>query len=408
MNSYHDLWNKNSNFKPNETTSRLEKLVEELFAVQSQSGDKSFDWDNVWSIIDRFLEDGRYHDVITLLKKAQSRTDTAGLVSEVLLVAEHLCRLCGQYQTEVQRCRQSAEQAGQLELDLRQQLQRILNQTGDRPAPAKVPAPRIRVDFKIYCFGQFQLFYDNQSISEWNSQKARSVFKYLVAHHDRPVPKDVLMDLFWPNASIESARRNLHQAIYCLRHTLRQKDSDVSPILFENDCYLLNPELNIWIDAVEFKERIEAGRVLEQAGKHKEAAAVYELAEKLYAGDFLADDLFEEWPYVQREHLRSIYLDVTSRLSDYYLAQQDYTRLIHLGQKVLRHDNCYEDAHRWLMWGYLARGQRQLALRQYLQCVETLKTELDVSPSPETQTIYLQIAEGHDSLVLAGLEAHSL
>ena len=379
MNNHHDKFSGNLSFNSNETTSRLEKLVEEYFAVQSRSGDTGFDWDKMSSIVDTFLEDGRYHDVAELLKKAQNQPDKVGLVSEVLLVAEHLCRLCEQF----------------------------LNQTGDRLAPVNTPVKHTQLDFKIYCFSQFQLFYDDQSISEWNSQKARSVFKYLVAHHNRPVPKDVLMDLFWPNAGTEAARRNLHQAIYCLRHTLRQRESDISAILFENDCYLLNPELNIWIDVVEFKERVETGRALEKEGKQKEAAAVYELAEKLYSGDFLADDLFEEWPYIQREHLRSIYLDVASRLSDYYLSEQDFTRLIHLGQKVLRHDNCYEEAYRWLMWGYLARGQRQLALRQYLQCVETLKAELDVSPSPETQALYLQIAEGHDSLILAGLETYS-
>ncbi|MCB0165718.1 MAG: winged helix-turn-helix domain-containing protein [Anaerolineae bacterium] len=367
--------------------------------------DRSLEWDNVWSIIHRFLESGQYQQVTGLLKKAQTQPEKAGVDAEILLVAEHLCRLCQQYQTEVDRLRQAADNAGQLEGELRQRLQFMLGRADAQPALVKKQAKRTEIDFKIYCFGRFQIFHNDQCISEWTSLKARAVLRYLVAHQGRPVPKETLMDLFWPDANFEAARRNLHQAIYCLRHTLRREDSALSPILFENDCYLLNPALNIWVDYVEFKERVETGRVLEQAGRHKEAVAVYTLAERLYAGDFLADDLFEEWAYIQREHLRSLYLELTSRLSDYYLAQQDYSKLIHLGQKVLRHDSCYEDAYRWLMWGYLARGQRQLALRQYFQCVETLQSELDVSPSPETQALYRQIAEGHDTLVLAGLEA---
>lgn len=373
--------------------------------AKSAGQDNGLEWDNVWSVIHRFLENGQYQQVVGLLKKAQTQPEQAGVDPEILLVAEHLCRLCQQYQTDVDRYRQAADNADQLQSELRQRLQHMLGRAEDEPTPVEKPAQRTRIDFKIYCFGRFQIFHNDQGISEWTSLKARSVLRYLVANQGRPVPKETLMDLFWPDANFEAARRNLHQAIYCLRHTLRREDPELSPILFENDCYLLNPTLNIWIDYVEFKERVDTGRILEQAGRHKEAAAVYTLAERLYTGDFLADDLFEEWAYVQREHLRSLYLDLTSRLSDYYLVQQDYSKVIHLGQKVLRHDSCYEDAHRWLMWGYLARGQRQLALRQYFQCVETLQAELEVTPSPETQALYRQIAEGHDSLVLAGLEA---
>ncbi|MCB9106536.1 MAG: winged helix-turn-helix domain-containing protein [Anaerolineales bacterium] len=401
--------NKASSITPNQPCFILPKSAKHASDCKLAGQDNGLEWDHVWAVVHRFLENGQYQQVAGLLKKALDQPEKAGIDAEMLLVAEHLCRLCQQYQSDVDRYRQAADNAGQLEGELRQRLQHMLGRAEDEPAHIEKPAKQARIDFKIYCFGRFQIFHNDQCISEWNSLKARSVLRYLVANHARPVPKETLMDLFWPEANFEAARRNLHQAIYCLRHTLRRDDPTLSPILFENDCYLLNPALNIWIDYVEFKERVETGRVLEQAGdRHKEAAAVYTLAERLYAGDFMADDLFEEWAYVQREHLRSLYLDLTSRLSEYYLAQQEYSKLIHLGQKVLRHDRCYEDAHRWLMWGYLARGQRQLALRQYFQCVETLQSELDVTPSPETQALYRQIAEGHDSLVLAGLEASVL
>lgn len=387
---------------------RLKKTLGAMMATNSHNDDNALNWDNVWSVIDTFLKNGQYQEVADLLKKAQDQPAKSDHASEVLSAAERVCRLCSRYQTEVQRFREAAQHADRLETELRQQLQLMLAPADNKPLPRRTPARQTRSAFKIYCFGRFQLFYDDQAISDWNSLKARSIFKYLVAHNGRPVSKETLMDRFWPDAGFEAARRNLHQAIYCLRHTLRRAETVESPILFENDCYLLNPALNIWIDFVEFKARIEAGRVLEQDGRPKEAVAVYELAEKLYAGDFLADDLFEEWAYIQREHLRSNYLEVTSRLSDYYLAQQDYPKLIHLGQKVLRQDRCYEDAHRWLMWGYLARGQRQLAVRQFLQCVEALKAELDVPPAPETEALYRQIAEGNDGLLLAGLQTFAL
>jgi DNA-binding SARP family transcriptional activator len=196
------------------------------------------------------------------------------------------------------------------------------------------------------------------------------------------------MELFWSEAEPEAARRNLHQAIYSLRQTLKQDYPDYQPVLFEHDGYLLNPEVDLWVDYVEFEHQVQAGRWLERAGRPVEAAKEYSLAEVLYRGDFLEADVYEDWTQGQREYLRQTYLDFSDRLSDYYLQQGQYPKVLQLCQKVLKLDNCYEAAHRRLMHCYLAQGQRHLAVRQYHSCVQILRTELETPPLPETRALY--------------------
>src|SRR5262249_1304304 len=99
--------------------------------------------------------------------------------------------------------------------------------------------------------------------------------------------KDVLMDVFWPDTDPESARRNLHQAIYSLRQTMRRGEPNFQPIQFENECYWLNPEIDLWLDSEEFARNAQPGGQLEAAGRPDEAAAAYQRAEGLYLGDFL-------------------------------------------------------------------------------------------------------------------------
>ncbi len=94
------------------------------------------------------------------------------------------------------------------------------------------------------------------------------------------------MDVFWPDADPIAARRNLHQAIYALRQTLRQAQPDLQQIQFENDGYLLNPELDVWLDFEEFEQHMQAGRRLEVAGQIAAAVTEYAIAEGLYQGDF--------------------------------------------------------------------------------------------------------------------------
>lgn len=246
----------------------------------------------------------------------------------------------------------------------------------------------------IYCLGSFRVFQDDQLIRGWSSLKGQSILKYLILHKGRPVAKDVLMDVFWPDTDPGDTRRNLHQAIYSLRHTLRSGQGDLQPILFKNDCYLLNPELVIWLDFQEFEKHVQAGRRLEIAEQPAQAMTEYSIAEGLYQGDFLEEDLYEDWATLLREHLRNLYLDIANRLSEHYIRQGEYAAVIALCQKILAKDNCYEEAYRRLMRCYLAQRQRHLAVRHYQTCVQALKEELDLPPSEDTVALYRRITSG--------------
>jgi DNA-binding SARP family transcriptional activator len=54
------------------------------------------------------------------------------------------------------------------------------------------------------------VYLDDQPIEDWPSSKGKSIFKYLVAHRERPVAKEVLMEVFWPGARPDAARNNLN------------------------------------------------------------------------------------------------------------------------------------------------------------------------------------------------------
>jgi len=242
--------------------------------------------------------------------------------------------------------------------------------------------------FLVFCLGAFRLYHNDRPITDWSSLKARSIFKYLVTHRETAVVKDVLMDLFWPEADPGSARRNLHQAIYILRQTLRQGESDFCHVQFQNDCYLLNPELDIWLDSEAFETHVERGRRLEAQGRIEEAIAQYGAAETLYEGDFLEEDPYEDWPAPRRTHLRAMYLETSNRLSAFYARRGQYTTAIALCHRTLTRDRCCEASHRRLIECHLARGQRHLAARQYQSCVQALEDELGLSPSEETEALY--------------------
>ncbi|MFN2192911.1 MAG: BTAD domain-containing putative transcriptional regulator [Candidatus Promineifilaceae bacterium] len=256
--------------------------------------------------------------------------------------------------------------------------------------PAEEAGPR-SASLVIYCLGPFRIYQINELITEWDGWMGQKILKYLVAQRGKPVPKEVLMELMWADVGQEAQRRNLHQAIYSLRQTLRRREPNLQQILFQNDNYLLNPATDVWIDFIEFETYAHSGQRLEAAGETEKAFKQYGMAEGLYQGAFLEEDLYEEWTKSQRDYLHNLYLEIANRLSEYFLNRSDNVSAIALCQKVLGQDPYFEAAHRHLMICYCEQGLRHLAVRQYQILVELLATELGLEPDPETTALYQKI-----------------
>ena len=243
----------------------------------------------------------------------------------------------------------------------------------------------------FYCLGAFRVYQDDQAINNWKSNKGVAILKYLVAHNPKPISKEMLMDIFWPDSDLESARRNLHQAVYSLRQALRINQPELQHIRYENDSYSLNPDISQWIDFEEYEHRVQNGRRLEVNGRIDEALKEFGIAEGLYQGGFLEENLYDDWAIRKREYLQTQYLSLTIRLIRHYHQRKEFTAAIALCHKRLSLDPSYEPAHRHLIRCLLAQGQRHLAARQYQTCVQVLKDELGLEPDAKTAALYHQI-----------------
>lgn len=246
----------------------------------------------------------------------------------------------------------------------------------------------------VYCLGEFRLYQDDKMLSDWPSARGKSVLKYMLAHRGRHIAKDILMDIFWRNYSPESARNNLNVAIFGLRKALKTNRPDFNHIIFKDEHYMFNPEMRIWVDFDEFMKHYETGQNFQKKGALSEAIKEYEIAEDLYQGEFLEEDLYEDWPMLQREALKESYLNILDELISYYFNDKKYPVCIRICQKLLAKDSWREDCHRRLMRCYSILGQRNLALRQYDICVQALDRELEVQPTSETTNLYRKIRSG--------------
>src|SRR5215468_2465442 len=145
-------------------------------------------------------------------------------------------------------------------------------------------------DVTALILGPLDLSVAGRHVVRWNSLKARAVFQYLLIHRGRPVRRDVLMDLQWPNHTYTAARNNLNVALYSLRNTLEGPWQGLQPILYQDGCYVLNSEVKWWIDRDEFLATLRKAN-LDRVSDHPiTAISHYQKAVELYRGLLFEDD----------------------------------------------------------------------------------------------------------------------
>ncbi len=221
-------------------------------------------------------------------------------------------------------------------------------------------------------------------VLRWNSLKARTVFQYLVVQIGRPVRREALMELMWPDHSLGSARNNLNAALYSLRNTLDQQGRRVPYILYKDGCYLPNPELMWWIDRTEFLSTLRHAEAARRGGQASQAVSGYLRAVRLYRGPLFEDDRDGDWYLPEQRRLKELYLQAVESLAEIHLEQRDLAAAVQFGQLALTADQCCEPAHRLLMRCYAMQHQQQLVSRQYRLCSDALQDELGVSPGADT------------------------
>jgi DNA-binding SARP family transcriptional activator len=265
-------------------------------------------------------------------------------------------------------------------------------QAQPQPEPEPAPAPATTdADIAASALGPLEVHVAGRRVPRWTSLKARAVFQYLLIHQDRPIRRDVLMSLQWPDHSHNSARNNLNVALYSLRNTLEGLGHGAQPVLYRDGCYSLNPELTWWIDRNEFLAAVDDAQQAHRERRPEQVIGAYRKAIGLYRGPLFEDDGDGEWYLPEQRRLQDLYGQALEGIAEIHFRLGELADAQRFGQLALGHDPCSESSHRLLMRCYASQHQQQLVGRQYQVCVAALRDELGVAPSDETVKLFREL-----------------
>lgn len=258
------------------------------------------------------------------------------------------------------------------------------------------------IQLSIFLLGPYHVITANQVPVRFEYDKVRALLAYLAVESDRPLRREFLAGLFWPEQPEAAALNSLRQAILKLRQAIGDADAQPSILNVTRESIQLNPHSACYVDVCTLSTLLEATR----RHRHRNpltcpsCAAQRSQAVQLYQGDFL-DQLslggcpsFENWIVIKREQLRNQALQALTSLTAFHLRRQEFSLAREYASRQIEIDPLREEAYRQIMTALMQDGGRTAALKWYEVCRSRLEKELGVEPEEGTKKLYQLIKSG--------------
>lgn len=214
------------------------------------------------------------------------------------------------------------------------------------------------------------------------------VFGSLLSAQRHLLSRGKLAGMLWPDKPEKAARHCLATALWRIKTRF---PSDHQLITFDSNTVALCLQGSFWVDLVAFERRTKLYLAEPQRlASHPERERLRR-ALAHYRDPFMAErDV--EWIAIERERLRTLYLDAMFALASAEVEAERWTDARDSARRICAVEPLREDAQRLLMLAHVKCGARAVALDQYNVLADLLRSELGIAPMAQTQQLAAEIA----------------
>ena len=247
-------------------------------------------------------------------------------------------------------------------------------------------------DISISLFGSFALRVHGERQVLPLSGSTKKVLVLLASHHNKVLRKESIIELTWPNTHFDKARSSLNTAIWRIKKFICGYTG--LDVITQEDLVKLSIDASVGLDTRDLEYAVEEiiGAEPRKTQCNNGILETLQSTLSLSTGIFL-EGYTDHWVLPYREHYSAYYTQLLSYLLRDAAEKAHYEIAIKHGREILKRDPLREGTQREVMWLYVLNGQRAQALRQYQDLKACLKSELDINPMLETQSLYRYILE---------------
>lgn len=250
--------------------------------------------------------------------------------------------------------------------------------------------------YYVKTFGGLEITNDNVTVNivELFGKQLVNLLQVLLFHSEKPVQKDELIDILWPESKNPSSA--LKFSIFRLRSELNEIDffKDKEVIVTTRKGYILNPNLDWNIDFVELQKaynQINEGAELLDEKEFKIARKIF----RLYQGRFYASPSQLHWILQKQEVFRQMYVKTMMRTSCYLYTQKRYDEMMLMNYQAVLIEPFNEGLHYYYMKGLVATRNYREALKYYDELNDIFLAELGTGLSKRFKQLYDIIIADH-------------
>ncbi len=250
---------------------------------------------------------------------------------------------------------------------------------------------------RIYLMGELCLASRERLVraERLRGRQGRLAFAYLVSERGRPVSRDELIEVLWPDRTPPAFEVALSALLSKLRAMLAAAGVSSRALPPVAHSYQLRLPAGSWIDTEESVWAVHDAEAALRSGSPQKAYGPAVVASSILRRSFLPGD-HGVWIERKRHELVGVRLRALDCLAEIHLWNRESALALRAAEEAVDLEPYRETGYRRLMQIHERSGNRGEVLRVYEQLRRLLATELQTRPAPETDALLAAlIGESH-------------
>jgi DNA-binding SARP family transcriptional activator len=229
-----------------------------------------------------------------------------------------------------------------------------------------------QVLWKIELLRELRVRGPGEPITRFRTHKTGALLAYLAYHLGTAQPREVLLEVLWPEDEPESARHKLSVALSSLRAQLEPPGVPDQSVLAADRLSIALSARTASTDVAEFEALLQRA-----SGETDPEARIRQLtaALELYQGPLLPG-FYEDWIGVEQQRLEALYFEAVREIVPLLEERGRADLAVKHAVHAVAMDPLREENQRLLVRLYAATGRPEAALRQLQGYEELLRREL--------------------------------
>lgn len=238
---------------------------------------------------------------------------------------------------------------------------------------------------EITMLGTFTLSYNGKTISmtESRSKKPWTLLAYLASLRSRPITQREVIELLWPDDTIDDPSNTLKTLLHRTRAILTSIGVPFAYelISYSREIYTWDRACPVHFDTDEFERLVGLENDGTRLANLSEAADIYN-------GDYLPQCEYEQWVIPISTFYHSMYIKAVRELTGRLSEAGDYHSVIEVCRRATDIDPYDESLHYRLISALIHIGNTNAALEHYKYVTDLFYSQFGTTPSDELIQLY--------------------